>query len=322
MGSFERYRIGPFDVALRSELDEAACDFAHLYRDCHQGSVSADGLDRSTQYVIEAERRSSFWGRPRFAVLGDREEIFVGRGRAEVLPYLEWAVNWRVMARAHAYCQLHAATLSWRGQGVLFAAGSGSGKSTLAAGAMAAARREAGWRLLSDEFALIRRQTLELMPFAKALCIKAGSFSIVRGLGLPLFARRHYAKATKGRVGFVTPADLPGEAVGRPCPVRAVFFPQYMGDATPAAEPLSRAEAVVRLSEMIFNRHHLGPTALEILSAVVAGARCWQLTTGCLESTLDLVQSLVEPEAGRQEEAQAAANQRALDDGIVGHAAA
>lgn len=291
--TFTHYRIGPFEVAVRSDLTEAAADFDHLYQHCRLGEVAADQLDHAGCYVVEAERRGSWWGRSRYTILGDREEIFIGRRRDEVLPYLEWAVNWRVMARAEAYCQLHAATLSFGGAGLLFAAGSGSGKSTLAAGALAEHRRAAGWRLLSDEFALVDRRSLALIAFPKALCIKAGSFDVVRGLGLPIFARRHYAKATKGRVGFISPAQLTGEVVGPPCPLRAIFFPQYVGDTTPSAEPLARADAVERLCEMLFNRHHLGPEAIVILARIAAGARCWRLSTGRLEPTLDLVQSLM-----------------------------
>jgi hypothetical protein len=204
---FERFRIGAFDVAVRSELAEAQRDFAHLYRHCALGAVGAAELDRLGHIVVEAVRRGAGLWRRRYVVLGDREEIFVGRRTAEVLPYLEWAVNWRIMARRGEYCQVHAASLSRQGAGVVFAAGSGSGKSTLAAGALAR-----GWSYLSDEFALIDARSRQLTPFPKAMCIKAGSFAAVRQLGLPLFARRHYAKATKGRVGFLSPADLPAGA--------------------------------------------------------------------------------------------------------------
>lgn len=299
---FERFRIGAFDVAVRSELAEAQRDFAHLYRHCALGPVAAEQLDRQGHIVVEAVRRGAGPWRRRYVVLGDREEIFVGRRTAEVLPYLEWAVNWRIMARRGEYCQVHAASLSRRGAGVVFAAGSGSGKSTLAAGALAR-----GWSYLSDEFALIDAKSRQLTPFPKAMCIKAGSFAAVRRLDLPLFARRHYAKATKGRVGFITPADLPAGAVGAACPMRAVFFPQYLGDTQPQAQPLPRAEAVVRLSELMFNRHHLGADAMAILSDVVRGAACWRLDAGRLEPTLELVESLVDAAVGGIESARASA---------------
>jgi len=206
------YQIGPFKVSFRSDLDEIMEDVEHLYRHCRLSPMEGD----STCDVIEMEVRRHLFSLPfhrRYVIYGDGQPLFSPRRRDEVLPYLEWGVNWRIIESRREHLQLHAATVSWRGQGVILAANSGSGKSTLTAGMLTR-----GWKYFSDEFALIDPQTRMLHAYPKALCMKAGSFDAVRSLGLPLYTRRHYVKAFKGRVAYISLADLSADVVSPPLP--------------------------------------------------------------------------------------------------------
>ncbi|MFQ5810908.1 MAG: hypothetical protein ACE5JM_14925, partial [Armatimonadota bacterium] len=193
------FLIGDISVSVRSELEEALEDFTILYS-VYRGSCAA--ADRTIHMEVRAGKRWPLGGR-RYAIFGDGEELFTNRRHDEVLPYLEWGINWRVIATRTEYVQLHAATLAYEEQAVVFAGPSGTGKSTLAAGLLAR-----GWRYLSDEFALIDSDTRHVHPFPKALCIKAGSFDVVERLNLPLWRRRHYVKAFKGRVGYLRAQDI------------------------------------------------------------------------------------------------------------------
>lgn len=77
-----------------------------------------------------------------------------------ILPFLEWGINWRVANQAHHYLMLHAGMLEKNGSTLLLPAQPGSGKSTLCA-----ALYHRGWRLLTDEIALVRPADLALVPF-------------------------------------------------------------------------------------------------------------------------------------------------------------
>ena len=66
--------------------------------------------------------------------------------------------------------------------------------------------------LTSDEFGAFDQATRLLHPIPKPVCVKAGSFEPVSAMGLPIRTGRHYIKAFKGKVGYVTPADLPDRA--------------------------------------------------------------------------------------------------------------
>jgi hypothetical protein len=114
---------------------------------------------------------------------------------------------------------IHAATVSVGGRGVMLAGASGSGKSTLAAALVTK-----GADYLCDEFAIVDPTDLRLIPFPKALCVKAGSFGLVaRSRAAALVAtlpREGIQRA--GRVRF---AREPPTRVGTG-PARDGDFPQ------------------------------------------------------------------------------------------------
>lgn len=278
-----RFAIGEVTVHVSSDLPEVIEDLAALYpvRPGH------GGLNTVIRMEVRVVRRSLL-ARPEYVVFGDGERLWSTTRRREVLPYVEWGINWRLIQARTDCLQLHAATLSCDGTGVILAADSGSGKSTLAAGLIAR-----GWQYLSDEFALIDPETLYLHPFPKALCIKSGAFDIVEGLGLPLWRDRHYVKALKGRVGYVSPHAVGPETISPPCRVGLVIFPTYVRGAEPRLVALPRAQAAMALAAQTFNRQPFGPQTAGILSRLVRSARCFHLQSGELASTCELLQGLL-----------------------------
>ena len=289
IGGAERstcYRIGPVELELRSEMPDAADDFDVLYRGWRRPAPSNGRVIRME--VKSAGRK--LWGARRYAIVGDGEEVFSNLRPQEVLPYLEWGINYRVIATHDECLQLHAATLAHKGCGVMLVGQSGCGKSTLTA-ALAAR----GWGYLSDEFALIAPDSLRLHPFPKALCIKAGSFELVRQLGLPLWRRRPYVKAFKGRVAYVSPHDV--NAPAGTFPIRLIVFPRYTGAGGTGLYPVSRGKAAFRLATYAFNRNVFGDRLVSILGRVVADAQCIALEPGPTDETCALLESLLQQSA-------------------------
>lgn len=264
-------RIGPIAIEVRSDWQEATDDFTRLY-----GPWASDSI--ASEYPIRMEVRQtgrSLWRSRSYTIFGDGEELFADLTPAEVLPFLEWGINYRVIATQRAYLQIHAATLAWRGAGVLLVGPSGSGKSTLTA-----ALASRGWRYLSDEFALIGTADMRLHPFPKALCVKAGSFDLARRWGLPLWRRRPYVKAFKGRVGYVSPQDLNAAAPDESFPIRAIVFPNYAGSNAWTTRRISASQALFSLAANAFNRHVVGDRLLAMLETAVRGATCVSISSG------------------------------------------
>jgi HprK-related kinase A len=282
-------RIGGVDIAVRSDLPEVIDDLARLYR-----GFARDAAPGDDAIHVEVKRAGGrVAARRRYVVLGDGEPFGEEVHRHEVLPYLEWAVNWRVIARCTSSLLAHAASMARDGRGVVFAGPSGAGKSTLVAGLLAR-----GWQYLGDEFAMIDARTLKLLPFPKAVCVKAGAFDLIRRLNLPLCGDRRYVKALKGTVGYISPSDLPAGAAVRPQPVRHLVFLRYTGHPEPRIRPLSAAKAAFMLTAQVLNRAALGTGAASTAIRIARGARCTILETGDIGGACNLVESLVSPPSG------------------------
>ena len=278
------FKIGCIDIDVRSDLPEVIDDLAVLYRG--SSGVAPDGMDAIRIEVKRTAHRLP--ARRRYVVFGDGEAFGEGVRRREVLPYLEWAVNWRIMARCTDCLLVHAASMARNGQGVVFAGQSGAGKSTLVAGLLAR-----GWQYLCDEFAMIETDTLRLLPFPKAVCVKASAFDLIERLNLRLCGDRHYVKALKGPVGYISPSDLPPGAVAGPCPLRHVVFPRYTGHPKVRIRTVTDARAAFMLTSHTLNRDVLGERAATTANRIVRDAQCVILESGDLGEACDLVESLV-----------------------------
>ncbi len=284
-GACLSYRIDDISVTVRSELPEVADDFAALYRGYGRGCPGS----RRTIHM-EVRRTGRTWlGRSRYLVFGDGEGIGRERRREDVLPFLEWGINWQLIATHSEFLQLHAAAMVRDGQGVIFAGASGCGKSTLVAGLLGR-----GWKYLSDEFALIDPNTLDLRPFPKAVCVKAGAFEIVQRLNLPFAGPRCYVKGIKGKVGYINPYDIAPDAIPGPAPVRFVIFPKYLEGCAARLRPVARARAAFMLAGSGLNRDVFADRALSILADVARGAECFSLECGSIDETCDLLEALFE----------------------------
>lgn len=278
------FRIGEISVSLRSDLEGVSDDFSTLYRAPHG---EPDG--EFPRIHMEIRRRSGFpFGRKRYALYADGKQFGKDQRGEEVLPVLEWAINWRVIETRTEFVQIHAGTVARSGQGFILAGSSGAGKSTLVAGLLAR-----GWDYLSDEFALVNPETLHLHAFPKALCIKSGSFGIIEQLKFPFCLRGHYVKALKGRVAYVKPDDVRPNAIAAPCPIRFVVFPRFRGEKKPSLYPIPRAQAAFMLAGHTMNRFQYGEQATPVLCNAVQGAQCYFLETGHIEASCDLLESLL-----------------------------
>jgi HprK-related kinase A len=230
-----------------------------------------------------------------FTLINDHRQEFEVEHKNEVLPHLEWFINWQIIERLHTYVQLHASSLVYEGGALILPGDPGSGKSTLTAGLLAR-----GWSYLCDEFALVDTSRGLIAPFPRALCIKEASFPVLEALGLPLRRKTPYQKATKGRVGFLNPLDIDPGVVSEPAPARWVVFPKYVAGATPLLEPITRSQALYDLTKQCFNFRMHQENVIKDLASLVRGAECFRLVAGEIQATCDLVESLASQRTTRR----------------------
>ncbi len=286
------YRVGPVPITLVCDSPGVVREFHACYR------RYAIDLPPPDAFRVEvSSRRSPRSLRKYHHILGNGEPLFVTRRPDEIMPHVEWAINSLVARFLPGYLSIHASCVARDGRGVIFPAEPGRGKSTLAAGLLAA-----GWSYLSDEFALLDLRTGLLVPYPKALCIKAGSFAALEALGLPLRGTPVHHKRYKGRVAMVDPFAIRRDVVAGPCPAGAVIFPRYVEGAAPRLERISRARAVFELTRVSFNFPKYRARGFELLADAVAEAECFELTAGELPATVRLLEATLAavPAAGRQ----------------------
>lgn len=279
-------------VTVQSDIPGVMAEYLRLYQPWQTLESSADTLR-----VRVTTGRSKWTGGRRFIIRGGDDPLFSVKRRAEILPHLEWAINWQVVRQSQRYLQIHAGVVSRGGCALMLPASPQSGKTTLCAGLVAR-----GWKFYSDEFALIEPDELTVQPYPKALCVKAGSFDIVRQLGWKLDARTRYKKGKKGRVAYVSVSDAP-HRIAEPGPVRWVVFPKYESSRSPRLTPITRGEAVFELRRLSFNFDRFGNDGLKIMTRLMGGAQAFRLASGPLSETCNLIDALAAGDIGRGDQA-------------------
>ncbi len=278
-------RLGDFGVGVTSELPAVVDDVRGLY-----AGAPASGSECNPELEVEVcttQRR--LFRSHRYGVFCDGQPLRATLPAAEVLPHVEWGLNYQMITKCRHLLQLHAASLSYRGVGVVFAAPSGSGKSTLAAALLAR-----GWKYLCDEFALIDPDNLSLRPFPKAICLKAGAFELAKKMGLPLAMGRRYIKGIKGEVGYVNPFAMGVGAIGTRCPLRFVVFPRYEAHSDPRVWTISAGKASFNLARCALNRYDFDTSGVDLFTRIATTTTTLGMQSGDLTATCDLLERTID----------------------------
>jgi HprK-related kinase A len=170
---------------------------------------------------------------------------------------------------------------------VMLPAPSGSGKSTLCA---ALAFR--GWRLLSDELAVVQPDTGELIPLPRPISLKNHSIEVIRAYAPEAAFGAAVCDTNKGTVCHVRPpVDALTKAHQRARP-RWFVFPKYSAGAPAVLKPLSRAATFMALLGQTFNYHIHGRQGFAILAALNEGCEGFEFTYSELDDAVRVFDQL------------------------------
>ncbi len=277
-----RLRTGPLVFSIQSSLPQVHAGLRALYAE-HLLASADDFVDFHVS--VDPARGLRRWFRPQLYFRIDGSNPFTPLPGHQGLPMLEWGMNWCVTGLCHQYLVLHAAVLERDGRALVMPAPSGSGKSTLCAALIFN-----GWRLLSDELALIDLRSGQLVPMPRPVSLKNASIEVMLGFAADrLRFGSVVADTTKGRVAHFAP---PADAVRRESVHAApgcILLPRYSAGAATTLTSLSRGWTMMRLIENAFNYNVQGEAGFEVLGDLVSRSRCAEIRYSDLADAVERV---------------------------------
>jgi HprK-related kinase A len=272
-------RTGPFVYRLRARGVPIAEPLSLLYAGCPL--AEADGFH---DFDVELVRSGGVrrWVRPQVRFGFDGLRPFEPLPLAHAFPLLEWAMNWCVSSQVGTWLLIHAAVVERGGRAVVLPAPPGSGKSTLCAALV-----HRGWRLMSDEIAMVALDGSGLRALARPVSLKNRSIDIIRRFAPEAVFNEPVPNTQKGTVAHMRPPAGHAERVDVPGQAAWVVFPRWREHAAAVLTPRDPAETVVDLARNSFNCPALGRAGFQALVDLVRASRCFDFEYGQLDDAVE-----------------------------------
>ncbi len=282
-----RLQTGPFVLCVRSRIAQMIEGLALVYAD-----YPVHGPERFADFHIHMDEagglRRFFHPQVRFDHDGDAPFQPLPRHHAFVM--FEWVLNWCISSRAHAWLIIHAAVVEKDGCAAILPAPPGSGKSTLCAALV-----QRGWRLLTDELAMVQLSDGRLLPVPRPVSLKNASIDVIARFAPDAVFSPSVADTSKGTVGLLkAPADSVTRA-GETARPAWVVFPKYAADAAPAMTPVAPARAFMQLAENAFNYNLLGAAGFQAMGRLIDQCASYQFVYSRLDDAIAAFDALPRP---------------------------
>lgn len=279
-----RVRIPPFTFHISSSIPIVAEGVAAVYGDYE----SPDEKESCADFHVSVARVGHFVN-PRCAFELDGERPFTPLAVGEAFAFLEWGMNWCVTGYAHRYLTLHSAVLERNGRVVLLPAPPGSGKSTLCA-----ALSRSGWRLFSDEMALIDIDNGLVHPFPRPISLKNRSIELMRSRYPEARFSPMAHDTLKGTVAHMAAPSSAIDHAYRLAPAGWIVFPRYRAGAPAELVGRPKAATAMHLAENSFNFTVHGKAGLHRISQLVNSCLCFDFAYGDLDEAIGVFERLSE----------------------------
>lgn len=282
-GAGLRIRVGPYVYSIQSPLPLVHDGIETLYSRFplveHSGFADYHIALRASNWVHRLRRKIDFYL--------DDQLPFNRIENRHAYAFLEWGMNWCVSVSVNEYLKLHSAVVAKDGVALIMPGLPGAGKSTLCA-----ALALNGWRVLSDEHALVLLDAPEIMPIYRPISLKNESIQVVTGYasGVQLGPRTH--DTHKGDVAHMK-ADLHPESHDTtPLPARLMVFPQYVSGSPVKVKRRSRAESFMFAAHHSFNYSALSKTGFTAMERLMDAVECFDMRYSQLDDAVGFFNEL------------------------------
>ena len=279
------FKVGPFNIAVTSNIcavKEHICDFYYHYA-CKKDNAFID-LHVEVNSVKGVRR----WYKPQVSFAFDGYEPFVPLPLPQAAAMFEWGLNWAIANTAHQYLIIHSAIIEKDGYGLIMPGTPGSGKSTLCAALV-----NRGWRLLSDEMALLSLADGLVYPAPRPVSLKNKSIQIIKDFAPEAVFGKVVPDTLKGDIAHMVAPE--SALLQQSIPVKPAFlvFPHYQDHAKKKLKQLPKARALMTLAEHAFNFNILGEEGIDAMVNMIDQVECYDFTYADLATALEGIDSLI-----------------------------
>lgn len=277
--------LPPFVARIRSPIPIVAEGIRVLY--AHHPVLALENQFSDFHVSVEYEHRLT---KSKCIFKVDGFAPFTPLAANEAYALLEWGLNWCVTTFCHKWLAIHSAVLERDGRALIMPAPPGSGKSTLCA-----ALALNGWRLLSDEMALLDPATGTLNPAPRPVSLKNESIDIIRQREPAAVFGPVAHDTKKGNVAHMRAPTSSLLRAGELSLPAWVVFPQFVANAPATLDQRGKAMSLMQLAENCFNQSTHGKRGFDALAALIERCDCYNFAYGNLDEALTKFSALEIP---------------------------
>lgn len=274
------WRIPPFVIRIKTRLADVVRGLAFLYTE--YPVVDQAGV-ADAEITVRGKLPWARW----VSIRVDGALHYNWLRRRLVMPMVEWTINVCVFQRPHQYLMVHAGVVADGDLVAILPGQAGSGKSTLCAALL-----QRGWRLLSDEVALVRPADGRIQPVPRPISLKEESIDVIRQFAPDSVIGPEVSGTSKGTVAHLLPPVDSVTRAGEAASPAWVIFPVFERGGGATLSPVSKASALMRTAENAFNYSVFGRQGFDVLSVLIDRCQCYELRFGNLDDALLQLESL------------------------------
>lgn len=279
-------KIGEFDVKITSNIKEFKRNFFKLYGE-YDLSDEKSIVDFSLTIRPPNIYRRFFRRNAQFFF--SNHQPFKPLPLDQSFALFEWGLNWVFATQCHNFLIIHSAVVEKDGKALILPGSPGSGKSTLCAALVCK-----GWRLLSDEMALISLDDGLIHPLPRPVSLKNESLDVIRTYCPTAVFGTVAFDTSKGTVGHMC-APLPSIRSGSQYALPfAIVFPKYQRETSAQKNVLSPSETMYKLAENCFNYTQLGKDGFNGLADLADRCQGVSLQYPHLDDAMALITQLLD----------------------------
>ncbi|MEW6983640.1 HprK-related kinase A [Colwelliaceae bacterium 6471] len=277
--------IGPFSFTINTDHQMVVDNLGTLYSD-YPRVTQHDFIDFDITITTRSTLRR--YVKPQVDFFLDEFAPFKPLPKDHAFAMLEWGMNWCIATKAHHFLLLHAGTIEKNGHVIVMPAAPGSGKSTLTAALV-----YNGWRLFSDELALISLKDERIYPCTRPINLKNDSIDIIKNY-VEQATFSSIAKDThKGTVSLLKPPKESVDRVAESGRLHSFVFPKYVANSEAKLTPIDKFSAFQIIIDQSFNYHILGVEAFNLISKLLNQVQCYQFEYSNFEDAKSVFSQLV-----------------------------